>query len=54
MFVESKNAAKENGFEAWGRAHPGLFTALLVVLGVAVTVGLLFQTGFSFVLYQGF
>jgi hypothetical protein len=58
MFVESKDTGSKSGFEsrldAFGRRHPGLFTAALVVLAAAVTVGLLFKPTYTVVLYQGF
>jgi hypothetical protein len=56
MFVEGKqNQDKLSGwFEARARAHPGVFTAFLVVLAVGITIGLLYKTTYAIVLYQGF
>jgi hypothetical protein len=57
MFVESKEKSKE-GVAAWleGRAreHPGAFTAVLLLLAIGITTGLLFKTGYTLILYQGF
>jgi hypothetical protein len=57
MFVESKSA--EQGrisarLDAFGRRHPALFDALLILLTVITTIVQLVQVGASFVLYQGF
>ena len=57
MFVESKSA--EQGrlaarLDAFGRRHPALFDALLILLTVVTTIVQLVQVGASFVLYQGF
>jgi hypothetical protein len=57
MFAETKTDAKvgiEQRFDAWARRHPVVFSGVLVVLGAIVTAALLFQTGFTFILYQGF
>jgi hypothetical protein len=57
MFVETKTEGKEGleqRFDAWARRHPGWFTLVLVVLAIVTTTALLFQTGFTFIMYQGF
>lgn len=56
MFAEKKTTdeAKAGGFDSWARAHPASFTVLLALMGSVVTLALLFQKGYSFVLYQGF
>ena len=56
MFVESKTDAtvKEGWFDRLGRRHPLVFTAFLVVLTIAVTIGLLMKPTYTLVLYQGF
>lgn len=51
--IAARNADASR-FSRWARSHPAAFTALLMVLAMAVTVALLFQKGYSFVLYQGF
>ena len=57
MFVE-RGGPSEGGIAHWfervGRAHPTAFTVGLVLLGAAVTVGLLMRSVPSVVLYQGF
>ena len=57
MFVEPRDGASK-GLASWldgqARQHPNVFTAVLVLLAVGVTVGLLFKTGYTLVLYQGF
>jgi hypothetical protein len=57
MFVEKTSA--EQGriaarLDAFGRRHPALFDALLILLTVVTTIVQLIQVGASFVLYQGF
>jgi hypothetical protein len=57
MFVESKNADQGRiaaRLDAFGRRHPALFDALLILLTVVTTIVQLIQIGASFVLYQGF
>jgi hypothetical protein len=57
MMNESKTRNDGEGdgrFERWARARPVSFTAMLVMLTMFVTVALLFQKSYSFVLYQGF
>jgi len=57
MFVEAKEQGK-GGLAAWfdarARSRPALFTAGLVLLAAAVTIGLLFKTDAAIILYQGF
>jgi hypothetical protein len=57
MFVE-RNDGEGKGLGAWleakARQHPNAFTAFLLVMAVGVTAGLLFKTGYTLVLYQGF
>jgi hypothetical protein len=57
MFVEAKKEAKGR-IASWlddaTRRHPRLFTTGLVLMAAVVTVGLLFKTGYTLVLYQGF
>lgn len=57
MFVESKDAKQcriAARLDAFGRRHPALFDALLILLAVVTTIVQLVQVGASFVLYQGF
>jgi len=57
MFAEPQPQAKggaETWFERRARRHPRVFTAGLVVLAIAVTIGLLLKTDYAIVLYQGF
>lgn len=57
MFVESKAETKGRvalWLDGLARRHPWGFNAVLALLAAVVTVALLFQTGYSFVLYQGF
>jgi hypothetical protein len=57
MFVEAKKEAKgriASRLEDSARRYPRTFTAALVILAVFVTIGLLFKTGYTLVLYQGF
>lgn len=57
MFVESKDAKQGRiaaRLDAFGRRHPALFDALLILLAVVTTIVQLVQVGASFVLYQGF
>ena len=57
MFVESKNSEQSRisaRLDAFGRRHPALFDALLIVLTVVAVIVQLVQVGTSFVLYQGF
>lgn len=56
MFVEGKQ--DEGGLGGWldarARAHPWLFTCLLVVMMASITLGLLLKTGGAIILYQEF
>jgi hypothetical protein len=57
MFVESKSGEQNRiaaRLDAFGRRHPALFDAFLVILAVVTTIVQLVQIGSSFVLYQGF
>jgi hypothetical protein len=57
MFVEGKAETKGRvalWLEGLARRHPGAFTAVIMLLAATVTVVLLFQTGYPFILYQGF
>jgi len=57
MFVEQKSETRK-GISSWletrARRYPGVFTAALILLAVAVTLGLLLKTSTAAVLYQGF
>lgn len=57
MFVESK-ADEKNRILAWleaqARSRPGAFTAVLILLAVGVTIGLMIKSKDAVVLYQGF
>lgn len=57
MFVEAKQA-EQNEAEPWfdrlTRRRPVAFSAGLLVIAALVTVGLLFKSSETVVLYQGF
>ena len=57
MFTESDKVSKtplDRWVDDWGRRRPNWFSALLVVLAVALTLGLLTQPGYTLIMYQGF
>lgn len=57
MFMDpsvEKQAARETKVDAFLRRRPLVFTLLVCLVAASVTVGLLYRTEYSTVLYQGF
>lgn len=57
MFVDRKPETTQQAepwFDRITRRRPALFTSLLIALAVLVVLGLLYKSGGTVVLYQGF